>query len=476
MVRNVKILATLGPSSSSKEEIRRLVDAGANAFRLNMSHGSHDEAADRFHRIREIEAEVGRPISILADLQGPKLRVGEFEQGEVELNPGDSFNLDLNPAPGDKTRVCLPHPEIFGALEPGANLLVDDGKIRLLVENVSNNHADTRVVVGGKISDRKGVNVPDVLLPLAALTEKDRRDLEFACELGVDWLALSFVQRAEDVLEARDLCNGRAAVVAKIEKPAAVASFSRIVEVADAIMVARGDLGVELPVSQVPIVQKELISQSRNAGKPVVVATQMLESMINAPTPTRAEVSDVANAIYDGADAVMLSAESAAGRYPQEAVATMDEVARQVEQSSRYRLGLDATRVPAEPTVSDAIAEAARHVAETVQVKAICTFTQSGCTALRVARERPKVPILVLTPEPIIARRLALTWGTRCLTTQDANGFSDAVEHAVSLAMQTEIANAGDLIAVTGGVPFNVEGTTNSIRIVPLHDASDKVG
>ncbi len=468
MKRNVKILATLGPSSSTKDMIRQLVEAGANAFRLNMSHGTHEDAAQRHRNIREIEAEIGLPIAILADLQGPKLRVSTFLEGQATLKENARFRLDLDDAPGDSSRVQLPHPEIFEALVPGASLLVNDGKIRLRVDEVSNTHAQTTVIVGGMISDRKGVNVPDVVLPLAALTEKDRLDLEFACELGVDWLALSFVQRPEDILQAKELCRGRAAVMAKIEKPAAVEAVDAILEAADGIMVARGDLGVELPMSQVPLVQKSLVMKTRDAGKPVVVATQMLESMIDAPVPTRAEVSDVANAIYDGTDAVMLSAESAAGQYPREAVAAMDDIAQSVESDSRYRLGLDATRTQAAPEVSDAIAEAARQVAESVQVKAICTFTKSGSTALRVARERPRVPILVLTPRKTTSRRLSLVWGLSCVTSDEARDFAEAVGQAIGVAQRVGLADPGNRVVVTAGVPFNVTGTTNSLRVVEV--------
>jgi pyruvate kinase len=468
MPRNVKILATLGPASSSKEMIRALVDAGANAFRLNMGHGSHEEAAEKHRFIREIEEDLGYPIAILADLQGPKLRVGVFADGPVDLEEGATFQLDLDEAPGDATRVQLPHLEIFEALVAGASLLVNDGKIRLRVDKVSEGCAVTTVIVGGEISDRKGVNVPDVVLPLAALTDKDRRDLEFACELGVDWLALSFVQRLEDVLEAKDLCRGRAAIIAKIEKPAAVEAIDAIIEVSDAIMVARGDLGVELPVAEVPPVQKRLVELTRNAGKPVVVATQMLESMITAPVPTRAEVSDVANAIYDGADAVMLSAESAAGAYPQEAVRTMDEVARRVEVDARYRSGLDASRAEPTATVEDAIAAAAREVAETVNVSAICTFTTSGATAMRVARERPRVPIAVITPFVSAARRLSLSWGLQCAVSQEAHEFHEAVDMAFDSVREMGLAVSGDRIVVTAGVPFNIPGSTNVLRVADV--------
>ena len=469
MPRNTKILATLGPVSSSKEMIAKLVAAGADAFRLNMSHGTHEEAAERHRLIREVEAETGRPIAILADLQGPKLRVGTFGEGSVLLKQGAGFQFDLDDAPGTEERVQLPHPEIFAALVQGANLLVNDGKIRLRVDETFEDRAQMTVMVGGEISDRKGVNIPDVVLPIAALTEKDRRDLEFACALGIDWLALSFVQRAEDVREAKALCDGRAAVIAKIEKPAAVSAIEEILEASDAIMVARGDLGVELPVADVPPVQKQLVELARNAGKPVVVATQMLESMIDAPVPTRAEVSDVANAIYDGADAVMLSAESAAGRYPVEAVSTMDHVARRVEADPRYQSGLDASRTHAAATDEDAIAAAAREVANTVSVRAICTFTYSGATAMRVAKERPSVPIAVLTPFISVARRLSLSWAHQCIVTDDAHSFSEAVEMAIQCARALNLSEPGEKIVVTAGVPFNVSGTTNILRLAQVN-------
>ena len=296
--RNVKIVATLGPASSDREMIKALFEAGADVFRLNMSHGSHEETAARHRIIREVEHEVKRPICILADLQGPKLRVGEFANGAEMLEEGASFRMDLDEAPGDASRVRLPHPEIFTALEVGSSLLVNDGKIRLKVTACDDSSADCEVIVGGEISNRKGVNVPDVVLPVAALSEKDKADLEFVCELGVDWLALSFVQRAADVEEAIVLAKGRAAVLSKIEKPAALTELDAILEVSNGIMVARGDLGVELLVSDVPPLQKRIVRKCREVGKPVIVATQMMESMITSPVPTRAEVSDAAQAIY----------------------------------------------------------------------------------------------------------------------------------------------------------------------------------
>ncbi len=408
--RNVKIVATLGPASDTYEMIRNLFVAGADVFRLNMSHGTHDDIARRHQAIRQVEAELDRPIGILADLQGPKLRCGVFGDGPHTLAEGSSFRFDLDDTPGDAGRVCLPHPEIFQALRVGSTLLVNDGKIRLRVKERSAEHAVTEVVVGGEISNRKGVNVPDVVLPLAALSTKDRKDLEFACNLGVDWLALSFVQRPGDVFEARELADGRAAILSKIEKPAAVNAFAEILEASDGIMVARGDLGVELPVHQVPPIQKRLTRMCRAAGKPVIVATQMLESMISSPVPTRAEVSDVATAIYEGTDAIMLSAESAAGEYPVQAVTTMNNVAESVEHDEIYRQVIEAQRTAARSGVSDAITVAAREVAETTKVKAICCFSHSGTTALLASRERPRVPIIALTPLNDTARRLASRW------------------------------------------------------------------
>jgi pyruvate kinase len=463
-------VATLGPVSSDYETIRALFEAGADVFRLNMSHGTHDDIRARHQIIRQVESDTGRPIAILADLQGPKLRVGTFAAGAHDLEDGDRFRLDLDPAPGDSQRVQLPHPEIFAALEPGASLLVNDGKIRLRVDACGKDFADCTVIVGGTISNRKGVNVPDVVLPLAALSEKDRKDLEFACELGVDWLALSFVQRPEDVTEAKDLARGRAAVLSKIEKPAAVKAYEAILAVSDGIMVARGDLGVELPVHSVPPIQKRLVRMARTAAKPVIVATQMLESMIESPMPTRAEVSDVATAIYEGADAIMLSAESAAGKFPIEAVATMNNVAISVESDPTYRQVIEASRTIHRSTVADGIVAAAREIAEATNIKAIACFSQSGTTVGLVARERPRVPIIALTPLMGTARRLCLTWGTHCVITEEQDRFKGAVISAVRAARQHGFASETDQIVLTAGVPFNVQGTTNILRVAPCDE------
>ncbi|MCA0963750.1 pyruvate kinase [Salipiger bermudensis] len=469
-LRKVKIVATLGPASNTYEMIRTLHEAGADVFRLNMSHGTHEDITKLHRAIRQVEKDLDSPIAILADLQGPKLRVGEFENGEEELEWGESFRLDLDKAPGTRSRVCLPHPEIFQALSVGSHLLVNDGKIRLRVEECGEDFANCTVEAGGTISNRKGVNVPDVVLPLAALSEKDRKDLEFAAALGVDWLALSFVQRPEDVEEARKLCDGRAAILSKIEKPSAVKSFDEILEASDGIMVARGDLGVELPVQAVPPIQKRLIRKCRAAGKPVIVATQMLESMIESPMPTRAEVSDVATAIYEGSDAIMLSAESAAGQYPVEAVTTMNNVAVSVENDTTYTEVIEASRNIKKTGVADGIVAAAREIAESANIKVICCFTSSGTTVTKVARERPRVPIIAMTSLRGTARRLSLTWGVNCVMTGELERFKQAVVNAARAARAQGYAGSEDQIVVTAGVPFNMPGTTNILRVAPCDE------
>jgi pyruvate kinase len=463
--RSVKIVATLGPASSSPERLRALFDAGVDVFRLNFSHGTHDQHRQLFHDIRRVEADTGRPIGILADMQGPKLRLGDFVDGPVEVTAGASFRLDLDHALGDRGRAPLPHPEIFAALTSGTDLLLDDGKVRLRVVECGADFADTVVVVGGVLSNHKGVNVPGAVLPISAITEKDRADLAFALEQGADWIALSFVQRPDDVAEGRKLIGNAAGLLVKLEKPAAIGRLDEIIELADALMVARGDLGVEMPPEDVPSVQKQIIHACRVAGKPVIVATQMLESMIAAPTPTRAEASDVATAVYEGADGVMLSAETAVGQYPIEAVAMMDRIARRVQQDPLYFATLDASRMPPEHTNSDAISAAACQVAATVGAAAIVTFTSSGATALRAARERPSAPILTLTPNLGTARRLALLWGAHCVHQADIHNFNDMVQKAVRTAHREEIAGPGQRVVITAGVPFGTPGSTNVLRI-----------
>ena len=463
--RRVKIVATLGPASDSAEVIRALFEAGADVFRLNFSHGSHAEHAARVRAIRTLERETGRPIGILMDLQGPKLRIGAITGGAVELAAGARFRLDLSDAPGDAARAPLPHPEIFRALAPGTDVLLDDGKIRLRVKSCGADHAETEVVTGGKLSDRKGVNIPQAVLGLSAMTDKDRDDLRFGLDLGVDWIGLSFVQRPDDVAEARKLIAGRAAVMAKLEKPAAIDRLDEIVQLSDAVMVARGDLGVELPPEDVPSLQKQIVRACREAGKPVVVATQMLESMISAPAPTRAEASDVATAVYDGSDAVMLSAETAAGAYPREAVAIMSRIIERVERDESYRAIMDAVHPNPEETAPDAITAAAAQVASTIKAAAIVTYTTSGSTSLRASRERPTAPVLCLTENVETARRLAVAWGIHCVITEDVENFADMVDKACEFALREGFAASGERVVVTAGVPFGTPGATNILRI-----------
>jgi pyruvate kinase len=466
--RRVKVLATIGPASGTADMIRQLIDAGADAFRVNMSHGTHEEHEARIRELRLAEAEAGRPIAILADLQGPKLRVGRFVGGSAVLAAGQTFRLDMERVPGDATRVQLPHRELFKALEAGARLLVDDGRIVLRVKKVAATIIETVVEVPGRISDMKGVNVPDVVVPLPALTAKDRADLAFALDQGVDWIGLSFVQRPEDVAEARALIGGRAALMAKIEKPAALERLAEILEGADAVMVARGDLGVELPPQQVPAAQKRIVAAAREAGRPVVVATQMLESMIEAPTPTRAEVSDVATAIYDGADAVMLSAESAVGKHPVAAVAMMDAIAREVEADPSYFRRVHFTEVEQGSSTASAISMAAAAISRSIKAAAIVCFTISGSTGQRVARERAAVPILCLTPRLATARRMALVWGVHATTTRDVGDFEEMVAKSRRMALRTRLARAGDALVLIAGVPFSTPGTTNVVHVVRL--------
>jgi pyruvate kinase len=464
-LRRTKIVATLGPASSNADMITRLFAAGADVFRINMSHTSQDRMRDLISTIRYLENDSGRPIGILIDLQGPKLRLGTFVGGSAFVKIGDTFALDSDPAPGDSTRAYLPHPEIFSAVEAGNTLLIDDGKVRLTILKAEPKHMITRVEVTGKLSDRKGVSLPDTTLPFSALAEKDRSDLEAALEAGIDWVALSFIQRPEDIAEAKKITRGRAAVMAKIEKPQAVTRLSEIIDLADALMVARGDLGVEMPLEKVPGVQKQMTRMGRTTGKPVVVATQMLESMISSPVPTRAEVSDVATAIFEGADAVMLSAESAAGQYPVEAVATMNRIAEEVENDINYRSIIAAQRAAPEATGADAIADAARHIADTLDLAAVICWTSSGATGLRMARERPHPPIVALSPNVSTGRKLAVVWGVHCVVTEDAHDQDDMVDRACRIALKEGFAQPGQRVIVVAGVPFGTPGATNMLRI-----------
>lgn len=466
--RNAKIVATLGPASSSLEKIRALFLAGVDVFRLNFSHGTHADHKARFEAIRSVERELGRPVGILIDLQGPKLRVGTFAAGPVELRTGQRFRLDMDPTPGNLERVQLPHAEIFAVLEVGTSLLLDDGKIRLEVKRFGRGYAETEVIVGGKLSERKGVNVPDVVLPISPLTEKDRRDLEFGLSLGADWVALSFVQRPEDIDEARTLVANRAFIMAKLEKPAAIERLEQIIACCDGLMVARGDLGVEMPPEDVPTLQRMILRACRCAGKPVIVATQMLESMITAPVPTRAEASDVATAIYEGADAVMLSAESASGLYPVEAVEMMNRIIHRVEADDHYRASIDKQHDKPQSTAADAISSALRHTAHVVGAKVTVTYTSSGFSSLRAARERPETPILSLTPNLTTARRLALVWGVHSVHSNEAPDIATMTDLACKIALREGFAEPGHNVVIAAGVPFGVSGTTNLLRIATI--------
>jgi pyruvate kinase len=464
----VKILATLGPASSDQKMIRKLMLAGADAFRINMSHGDQKQKAKLVEAIRALEKEFHRPTTILFDLQGPKLRVGQFAGGKAMLEKGKSFILDRDEKAGDAGRAQLPHPELFEAIRAGNSLLIDDGKVRLKVLEADEDRIVSEVVVGGLVSNNKGVNVPDVVVPIPALTDKDRADLAFALEQRTDWIALSFVQRPEDVAEARSLIGERAALLAKIEKPAAIDRLNDIIALADAVMVARGDLGVELPPEQVPPLQNKIVACARQFGKPVVVATQMLESMITSPTPTRAEVSDVATAIYDGADAVMLSAESASGQYPLEAVTMMDRIANSVERDPSYGARINFTQTRLEPTTADALAGSARQIANTVSATAMVCYTSSGATARRIARERPPVPLLAMTASLHTSRRMGLQWGVYAVHTRDVASFEEMVEKGKRMALRHQIAKGGDRIVLMAGIPFGTAGSTNVLHVARL--------
>ena len=463
--RRTKILATLGPASESPEMIAKLFEAGADVFRLNMSHLPRERLKERVEMIRSVEAKFKRPIAILADLQGPKLRVGGFEGDGAMLVPGQTFTLDEDRTPGNADRVHLPHPEILSSLEPGHTVLIDDGKLRLRVKSVKQGSAATSVEVAGRISNRKGVSLPDTVIPVAAMTEKDRSDLEAALDAGVDWIALSFVQRPEDVAEVKKVARGRALVMSKLEKPQAIARLDEIMEISDAVMVARGDLGVEMPLERVPGIQKRIIRLARRLGKPVVVATQMLESMITSPVPTRAEVSDVATAVYDGADAVMLSAESASGQYPVDAVATMSRIAEEVEQDQNYWSIMRTLNAAPEATGSDAIAAASHQITDTLNIKTVAAWTFSGSTAFRIARERPNSTVIALTPSIDTARRLALVWGVHSIRTKDASDIDDMAFRACKFALREGYSSVGDRIIIVAGMPFGTPGATNMVRI-----------
>lgn len=471
--RNTKILATLGPTSSEPTMIRQLFDAGVDVFRLNFSHGTHADHKLRYDAIRQIEADLGRPVGVLMDLQGPKLRLGKITDGKLTLATGQKIRLDLDPTPGDMQRVPLLHPEIFAAIKAGDDLLIDDGKVRLRVLSCTSEYADVQALNAGVISDRKGVNVPGAILPMSALTTKDREDLEFGLSIGVDWIALSFVQRPEDIIELREIVGQRAWIMAKLEKPSAIDSLEAIVANSDGVMVARGDLGVEVPPEEVPVLQKRIVRACREAGKPVVVATQMLESMITSPVPTRAEVSDVATAVYDGVDAVMLSAESASGAYPIEAVTMMDRILQSTERDPLQRVTMDAVHSRRKNDARDAISAAIRTVTETLPVAATVAYTSSGATTLRVAHERPRAPILSMTPIAAAARRLSLVWGVHSIQAADVDSTEAIVRHATLAAKKYGFGVSGQALLIIAGTPFGVPGSTNLLRISWIGEEPD---
>lgn len=474
--RHTKIVATLGPASADSSVVERLLLTGVDVFRLNFSHGTHEDHKKNLNMLRALEKKHNRTLSILQDLQGPKLRIGTFSEGPISLKPGDTFRLTLKNAPGNEHQVCLPHPEIFQVLEPHSTLLLDDGKVRLKVTECTSDTADTIVEVGGTLSNRKGVNVPGVALPLSALTAKDKKDLAFGLSLGVDWVALSFVQKPEDLIEIKKIVGDRAAIISKLEKPKAIEHLDDIIDHSDGIMVARGDLGVELSPEEVPPLQREIIRKSRAMGRPVIVATQMLDSMVDHPTPTRAEASDVATAVYDGVDAVMLSAESASGRYPVEAVDMMSRIIDRVEQDPLYRSNLEASRTKPRSTPSDAITSAARQVAQTISASGIVTLTHSGSTTLRTAYERPVAPIVALTPTLLTARQLNLVWGTHPILVKEFSSIERMIQVTTEHMLQKSFGEKGESVVITAGTQFGLPknkslfqtGTTRVLRIVTL--------
>jgi len=466
--RDCKIVATMGPASDPPERLAMLIQAGVDCFRLNFSHGSKDDHARRLAAIRAAEEQAGSAVGVFADLQGPKIRVGSFEGGEIKLKFNEVVTLEASTEAGSQGLIRLPHSEIVNALEEGDILKLDDGKLQITVIERGRTQLKARVDHGGVLKNQKGLNVPTRRIPISALTPKDREDLAFALDLGVDYIALSFVQHPEDVREARELIKDRAGIISKIEKPSALERIEEIVELSDAVMVARGDLGVELPPEQVPIAQRKIIRAARAAGRPVIVATHMLESMVEAATPTRAEASDVATAVYQGADAVMLSAESAVGRHPQSAVAIMDRIIRAVEEDNEYWTSLPRDMTPPQATTADAIALSARHIADVIGCAALVAYTSTGSTAFRVARERPRCGVIGLTPFIETARKLSLVWGVRSMVTEDVSNVEEMVDKADAAVRKLGVAEVGDRIAVIAGIPFGRAGKTNTIRVLRL--------
>ena len=463
--RRARIVATIGPASQAPDRILALARAGVDVFRLNFSHGEYDDHAASLDAVRAAEAVIERPLAVLADLQGPKFRLGEFRRGKVAIKPGQRFRLDLDPAPGGAHRVSLPHPELFKAIYDGAILLLDDGRVRLKVVKNGEDFAETEVIDGESLSDHKGVALPGAVIPHPALTPKDRADLAFALRIGVDWVALSFVQRSSDMAELRRLVHGRAAVLAKIEKPAALDDLAAILDQCDAVMVARGDLGVELEPEEVPVAQKTIVRAARRRGLPVIMATQMLESMTASASPTRAEASDVANAVYEGADALMLSAETAVGAYPIASVAIMSKIIERVERDPNWPGLMDAEHGRVEDEDADALVAAARRAAESGSTACLVAFTTTGVTAMRLARERPLQPVLALTANIDVARRLALVWGLEPRLAEQPKGLDHLTKGAASLAAELGLAPPNGRVLILAGTPFGSPGAANLLRL-----------
>ncbi|MGH3008774.1 MAG: pyruvate kinase [Gaiellaceae bacterium] len=462
--RRTKIVATLGPSSDSRERLRALIEAGVDAVRFNLSHGTHEDHSGRAWLVREIAAEIGRPIALIGDLQGPKLRIGELAEPLV-LHTGDEITVCAEEAATDGELPIAPA-VIGDVLEPGHDVLIDDGLVRLRVDEVARGRARCAVLVGGLISSHKGVNLPGVPLPIPSLTRKDVADLEWAVETGVDFVALSFVRSPADVRDLRALleqAGSHAHVIAKIEKAEAIDVLDEVLTETDVVMVARGDLGVEIGPAVVPLVQKRIIHRALELGKTVITATQMLETMVHSPEPTRAEASDIANAILDGTSAVMLSGETAVGEYPVEAVAYMDRIARAVEPSMDYRHQLpDAAE---NPTIGQAMSNASCDLAEALQAKAILVPTFSGRTASAVARLRPRRPIVALTHVDWAMRQLALEWGVTPVLITETGDVEDLWRLAIEAARDAGLVETGDRVVITAGTAVNIPGSTNVIKV-----------
>ena len=465
-LRSTKIVATVGTATDDIEKIKSLIKAGVNVFRLNFSHGNHGDHLKRITYIRSAENELGCNVAILADLQGPKFRIGKVKE-DIKVIKGSTYNFDKKTEIGDFSRVNLSHNEIYESLSIGSNILMDDGKLQFRVKDISKNIIKTEVIVGGYIKSNKGVNLPDVVLNTSPLTSKDIEDLKFILNQEIDWIALSFVQKLKDVEEVKKYIEDKASIIAKIEKPSALKELNKIIGACDGIMVARGDLGVELPPEEVPGIQKDIILKCRQAGKPVIVATQMLESMIESPSPTRAEASDVATAVFDGADAVMLSAETAIGSFPIETVNIMDRIIFSAENHIKMHPGDGPQNLKVENYVYNAVSRSAVSLAEAVNAKAVVAFTASGNTAFRMARERPNLLLVVMTPEVKVKRKLSLLWGAYSFFSK-VQGYEAAIKEEREIIKIEKLAKQGYAIDVVAGMLFGVSGSTNYIRVVDI--------